>query len=71
MDRVRQAVDPRPEGGVEEGEMLYLVELTTIERVTIQAGSSQEAAERARQMAYDANLNNHHGEVTTVRVVPK
>lgn len=49
--------------------MLYRIEITTTEQVTIERESAEEAEAYARKMEREANEHHHHGEKTTVRAV--
>ena len=50
--------------------MIFKVELTTREYVTVECDSLAEAKWIAGAMADRSNVNNHHGEHTTAEVVP-
>lgn len=49
--------------------MLFRLEITTTEQLTIERDSREEAEAKARQIEEEAQQHAHHGEKTTVKVV--
>lgn len=48
--------------------MLYRIDMTTTQRMTIEAASEAEAQTKADEMVKEINSHHHHGEETTALV---
>lgn len=49
--------------------MIVHIRLVTVDFVTVEVNSKEEAQERAAVLARERNESHHHGELTTAQVV--
>jgi hypothetical protein len=50
--------------------MLFSIQIVTVDHVTIERDSLQEAQEYAKALEQDFNRDHHHGEKTTAKATP-